>query len=89
MEIVILDSAYKHGITRESILFCLLHFRNDIVIDDPPPKRFFAGFDHKGTALEIIAIEDEERNRLVVVHAMKLRKQFQRLLSDGGTYELQ
>ena len=86
MEIVILDSAYKHGITRESILFCLLHFRNDIVIDDPPPKRLLVGFDHKGTPLEIIAIEDEEKDRFAIIHAMKLRKQFFQLLSDGDAY---
>jgi len=88
MEIVILDSAYKHDITKESILFCLLHFQNDIVLDDPPPKRLFVGFDHKGTPLEIIAIEDEEQDRLVVIHAMQIRKQFHQLLSEGGQYEL-
>ena len=88
MEIVILDSAHKHDVTRESILFCLLHSHNDIVIDDPPPKRLLVGFDHKGTPLEIIAIEDEAQDRLVVIHAMGLRKQFHQLLSDGVAYEL-
>jgi hypothetical protein len=53
------------------------------VIEDPPPKRLFVGFDHKGTALEIIAIEDVEQDRLVIIHAMKLRKQFYHLLSEG------
>ena len=84
MEIVILDSAYKHGVTKQSILFCLLHFQSDIVIDDPPPKRLFVGFDHHGNPLEIIAVEDEEHYRLVVIHAMKLRKQFFHLLVEGG-----
>jgi len=84
MEIVILDSAYKHGVTKQSILFCLLHFQSDIVIDDPPPKRLFVGFDHHGNPLEIIAVEDEERYRLVVIHAMKLRKQFYQFLSNEG-----
>jgi hypothetical protein len=34
-------------------------------------------------------IEDVEKNRLVVIHAMKLRKQFHYLLeggTEGGTY---
>ena len=84
MEIVILDSAYKHGITKQSIAFCLLNFQNDVVIDDPPPKRLFVGFDHMGIPLEIIAVEDEAQDRLVVIHAMKLRKQFHQLFSDGG-----
>jgi hypothetical protein len=54
-----------------------------MTLDDPPPKRLFVGFDHLGNALEIIAVEDVERDRLVIIHAMKLRKQFHYLL--GGT----
>ena len=83
MEIVILDSAYKHGISKQSILFCLLHFQSDLIMDVPPIKHLLVGFDHKGIALEIIVIDDDEQNRLVVIHAMKLRKQFYYLLSDG------
>ena len=85
MDIFILDSAYKHNITRESILYCLLHLHNDIVIDDVLAKRLFVGFDHIGKALEIIAIVDEEQNRLIVIHAMGLRKQFFYLLLNEGT----
>jgi hypothetical protein len=47
----------------------------------------FAGFDHLGTPLEIVAIEDGEAERMVVIHAMKLRKQFYHLL-PGGFYGL-
>ena len=84
MDLVILRSAYKHGITEESIRSCLFNFRGDKVLGDPPPKRLFTGFDHLGNALEIIAVEDVDRNRLVVVHAMKLRKQFYYLLEEGN-----
>jgi hypothetical protein len=87
MEIIVLDSAYKHGISKQSIYSCLFNFRNDMVLDDPPPKRLFVGFDNLGNALEIIAVEDIERKCLVVIHAMKLRKQFYYLL-DGSNYEL-
>ena len=83
MDIVILDSAYKHGISKENILYCLLHFHNDIVLDFPPVKRVFAGFDDMGRALEIIAIEDEEYNQLFVIHAMKLTKKYYFLLNEG------
>jgi hypothetical protein len=83
MDIVILQSAHKHGITEESIRSCLFNFRGDKVLDDTPPKRLLAGFDHLGNALEIIAVEDIERNLLVVVHAMRLRKQFHYLLGDN------
>ena len=82
MDIVILDSAFKHGVSKESVLYCLLHSHNDIVIDDPPPKYLSVGFDHLGNALEIIAVEDDEQDRMVVIHAMKLRKQFFHLLSE-------
>jgi hypothetical protein len=84
MDIVILDSAYKHGVTEQSILYCLLHFQSDIVIDDPPLKRLFVGFDHRGIPLEIIAINDEEQDCLVVIHAMKLRKQFYQFLEESA-----
>jgi hypothetical protein len=82
MDIVILDSAYKHGITAESISYCLSHFTNDIVLNYPPIKRLFVGFDNLGRALEIIAIEDDEQDRLVVIHAMKLTKQYYFLLEE-------
>ncbi|MDR1362644.1 MAG: hypothetical protein LBJ35_01145 [Spirochaetaceae bacterium] len=58
-----------------------------MVLDAPQPKRLFAGFDHLGNALEIIAIEDIERDCLAVIHAMKLRKQFYYLL-EGENGEL-
>jgi hypothetical protein len=84
MNIVILNSAYKHGISAENILYCLLHFSNDIVLDYPPVKRIFVGFDNAGRALEIVAIEDNEQDCLVVIHAMKLTKKYHFLLSEGG-----
>ena len=74
MDILILDSARKHGITDESIYSCLFNVRGDKILDDPPPKHLMAGFDHLGNALELIVIEHEERNRIVVIHAMKLQK---------------
>ena len=80
MEIVILDSALKHGITEDRIFSCLFNVRGDRLLDDPPPKRLLAGFDNLGNALEIIAIEDDEHECLVVIHAMELRKQFYYLL---------
>jgi len=84
MDIVILDSAYKHDITTESIMYCLFHSNNDILIANPPAKRMFFGFDHHGNPLEILAIEDEEEDRMVVIHAMKLRKKYQHLLQEGS-----
>jgi hypothetical protein len=96
VEIVILDSALKHNITEDRILSCLFNVRGDKLLDypqprpkvegsplDPPPKHLLAGFDNLGNALEIIAIEDDERECLVVIHAMELRKQFYYLLEGN------
>jgi hypothetical protein len=83
MEVVILESAYKHGISQESIKYCLLHFYNDLILDAYLHKRLLVGFDHAGNALEIIIVEDFEQSRILVIHAMKLRKQFYFLLEDN------
>jgi len=83
MDIVILESAYKHGFTEENILACLFNIRGDRILDDPPPKHLVAGFDNLGRALELIVIEDEERNKIVVIHAMKLQKQNYYLLEGN------
>jgi hypothetical protein len=53
-----------------------------------PIKRIFAGFDNVGRALEIVAIEDVDQDRLVVIHAMKLTKKYYFLLNEGEQYEL-
>ncbi|MDR2739412.1 MAG: hypothetical protein LBB68_06240 [Treponema sp.] len=76
MEIAILGSAYKHGITDESIYSCLFNGKADVMLEVSPPKRLVAGFDHQGIPLEIIAPEETERNRLVVIHSMKLQKKY-------------
>jgi hypothetical protein len=80
MDILILDSAYKHGITEESINSCLFNLRGGKLLNDPPPKHLLTGFDHLGNALELVTIEEEDRNLLIVIHAMKLRKQYIYLL---------
>ena len=88
MDVVILQSAYKHGISEKSIRWCLSHCENSAMLDAPAPKYIFAGFDHKGNPLEIIAIENTEENQMVIIHAMKLRKQHYSLL-EGNEHELQ
>ena len=80
MDIIILDSAYKHNITEQSIRSCLFNVRGAELLSDPPPKQLLVGFDHIGNALELITIEDETRNLLIVIHAMKLQKKYQYLL---------
>jgi len=56
MDIVILDSAYKHGITEANITYCLSHFNNDIMLNYPPIKRLFVGFDNVGRVLNEVKL---------------------------------
>lgn len=74
MEILITNSAYKHNITEESIKACLFNVRGGKLLKYPPPKHLLAGFDHLGTPLELVTVEEEDRDLLVVIHAMKLQK---------------
>jgi hypothetical protein len=64
----------------------MFNCRADIMLENPLhpdlPRRFIVGFDHRGIALEIIALEEIERNRLVVIHAMRLQKKYYHLLRE-------
>jgi hypothetical protein len=82
MEIVILDSAHKHGISDYSINTCILNKITDELLEDEPEKRLVVGFDQNGNALEIIGIMKE--TTFMVVHAMKLRSQFFYLLGGNN-----
>jgi hypothetical protein len=82
MEIVILDSAHKHGISDYSINTCILNKIADELLDDEPEKRLVVGFDQSGNALEIIGIMKE--TVFMVIHAMKLRGQFFYLLGGNN-----
>jgi hypothetical protein len=97
MDIKIVESAYKHGFTDESIYFCLFNNRADEMAgptSSPNPqqteswqRRLIVGFDHRGIAMEIVGLEDIENNRLVVIHVNKLQKKHYHLL-QGDTNEL-
>jgi hypothetical protein len=50
------------------------------MLDYPPEKRLYVGFDHNGNPLEIIALIED--NTIKVIHAMKLRPQFYYLLEE-------
>ncbi|GMO59023.1 MAG: hypothetical protein Ta2A_04740 [Treponemataceae bacterium] len=84
MKILIKNSAYKHGVSDVAIRTCLLNFRRDVMLVIEPEKRLFIGFDHCGNPLEVIAIA--ESDVLVVIHAMKLRKQFYQLLLEPRSF---
>jgi hypothetical protein len=80
MNIKILDSAHKHNLSDDSIRTCLAKEHAEQMLDYPPEKRLYAGFDHNGNPLEIIALIED--NTIKVIHAMKLRSQFYYLLEE-------
>jgi hypothetical protein len=84
LQYVVLDSAYKHGITEYAINHCLLNVRNEVILETYPDKILFVGFDHNGNPLEVIGIMEDET--LVIIHAMGLREKFYHLLGrpDNG-----
>jgi hypothetical protein len=91
MDIKIVESAYKHGFTDESIYFCLFNSRADEMAGLTPSlkaqieswqRRLIVGFDHRGIAMEIVGLEDIEKSRIVIIHADKLQKKYYHLLPE-------
>ena len=78
MDLVFAESAFKHGVTETQIEYVVGHC--GLVFDEPAPpgssipddRSLYLGDDEHGTALEIVAIA-LDGERLLVVHAMKLR----------------
>ena len=73
LEVEILQSATKHGLSEEDILIALKQSIYDEALESNPDKTLSIGYDGKARLLEIIfhVITDE---RIVVFHAMPCRK---------------
>jgi len=88
VEIKILQSALKHGISEEGILQCLDKYRGcsmfiSEIVGGKAEKYMTAGFDNEGRPIEVAWID--ENGKYTVIHAMKLRKQYRNLL-EGVNY---
>jgi len=75
VEVEILQSATKHGLSEEDILHALSQSIHDETLEVDPNKTLSIGFDGKARLLEIIfhVISDM---RIVVFHAMLCRKDY-------------
>jgi hypothetical protein len=86
MGLRILDSAHKHGIQDEDIIFAVEHSIEVIELEPDPQKLLYIGFDRTLRVLEIITvvkINGEE----IVIHAMKATKKALKILEalqNGG-----
>lgn len=78
------ESALKHGITVEDIIDAIDHAIEivDLDTESDPPKILAIGPDRSGRWLEVIWLRLADRN--LVIHAMKLRKVFERFLEADG-----
>ena len=70
MGLKIIDSARRHGISDEDILYVISHAIEVLVVDDEPEKLLYIGFDRSLRVLEVITIL-KVNGEEIVIHAMK------------------
>ena len=75
VDVEILPSATKHGLTREDILCALERSIYDETLETDPNKTLSIGYDMNAKLLEVIfhVLSDEQ---IVVFHAMRCRKYY-------------
>ena len=81
-------SARKHRIADQDITHAFEHalVQLDLDPDDHPPRFALVGPDTSGNFIELIAIEADE-DRTIVIHAMRARPSFLKLLDDPKEIE--
>ena len=75
LDVEILPSATKHGLSKEDILHALRYGIHDETLESDPNKTLSIGYDGKARLLEVIfhVISDEH---IVVFHSMPCRKTY-------------
>ena len=76
---IIIDSAYKHGISEQDIAYVYEHAVNSLVLQASPVKIMLFGFDTIGRGLEVGYISNDQ-NEDIVIHAMKIRSIYKKYL---------
>ena len=76
---IIIDSAFKHGISENDIKHAYENAISSIELEEFPPKVMLFGFDTKGNALEIGYFINDNGDE-IIMHAMKLRKIYQKYM---------
>jgi hypothetical protein len=77
----VLPSSRRHGVADEDIQHCV---ENALMIEevaDDPVRYLVLGPDQAGNLLELVVL-DRDRGP-VVIHAMKMRAKYRRLLPEG------
>jgi hypothetical protein len=81
MGLKIIDSARKHGISDEDILYVIFHAIEVIQINDEPEKLLYIGFDRSLRVLEVITVLKVNGEELVI-HAMKATQKIIDILQE-------
>ena len=76
---IIIDSAFKHGVSENEIKYVFENAISSITLEEFPPKVMLFGFDTKGKALEIGYFINDNGDE-IIMHAMKLRKGYQKYM---------
>lgn len=75
-------SALRHGISEIDVLHAAENWAYASEPDDEmPSKQFVLGFDRSGRLLELAILTFDSGNQLVI-HAMKARRKYHRLLDN-------
>jgi hypothetical protein len=77
----IIDSARKHGISDEDILYVISHAIEVIQINEEPEKLLYIGFDRSLRVLEVITVL-KVNGEEIVIHAMKATQKVLEILQE-------
>ena len=77
---IIIESAHKHGISDIDLKYVFENAVNSIILEEFPRKIMLFGFDTIGRALEIGYFVNDNGDE-IIMHAMKLRKNYQKYLN--------
>jgi len=80
-KLIILESAYKHGISKVDILKIINEPTVAYIIRSEPVKKLLLGFDTKARAIEVITDTGTD-GQDYVIHADKITKQYEKLLEE-------
>ena len=73
------EAAFRHGVSKEDILFAYKNRIFDAAVEGLPEKYAIIVFDRVGNPLEIL-YNPVDDNTINIFHAMKARKSFIRML---------
>jgi hypothetical protein len=73
-------SARKHRVEEEDILHAIENALAEVDLDDE--RTLLLGPDRSARMLEIVVLQSSDVDELIVIHAMPMRRQFQRFLPE-------